>query len=381
MVPPVAIVYLTDKLTHGGTPLQIIELVLHLDRRQFQPHVIALSQADPELRERLQHAGIAVCVIGQANWVQPRALPAAHRLYRSLRRLRPRIVHAFLATSNVLGGLLGKLAGVPVLITSHRDLGGFDGVHITRLNDWVDRHLATAVTANSLAVRAAVAQRSGRQPETITLLYNGIDVARIAGAADRTAKRRELDLPPQALVIGVVANLRPAKGHRYLLQAFARIADRFPEALLLLCGQEAQNGQLQELQNLAVACGIGGRVRFLGARRDIDAVLHTLDILVSPSLSEGFSNAILEAMAAGLPVIATRVGGSPEQVVDGVTGLLVAPAQVTELQQALLTLLASPALRAQMGKAARARVCECFSVAVMAANHARLYHDLLREKS
>lgn len=380
MAAPVAIVYLTDKLTHGGTPLQVVELALHLDRRQFQPHVIVLSQVDQVLRERLQHAGISVNVIGQANWVQPGAVAAAGRLYRCLRHIRPRILHAFLATGNVLGALLGKLAGVPVIITSHRDLGGFDGVHIVRLNDWIDRHLATTVTANSRAVRAAVARRSGRQAEAISLLYNGIDADRIAGAADRTAKRRELGLPPQALVIGVIANFRAAKGHRYLLQAFALIAGRFPDALLVLCGQEAQAGQLRELQSLVAASGLSGRVRFLGSRRDIDEVLHTLDVLVSPSLSEGFSNAILEAMAAGLPVIATRVGGSTEQVADGITGLLVAPAQVTELQQALLTLLDSPALRARMGEAARARVQECFSVEVMADNHARLYHDLLRVK-
>lgn len=380
MAAPVTVVYLTDKLTHGGTPLQIVELALHLDRRQFQPHVIALSQADQVLCERLQRAGISVNVIGQAKWVQPRAAAAAGRLYRGLRRIRPRILHAFLATGNVLGALLGQLAGVPVIITSHRDLGGFDGAHIVRLNDWIDRHLATAVTANSLAVREAVARRSGRPAEAITLLYNGIDVARIAGAADRATKRRELGLPPQALAIGVIANFRAAKGHRYLVEAFALIAGRFPDALLVLCGQEAQAGQLRELQDLVATCGLSGRVRFLGSRRDIDEVLHTLDVLVSPSLSEGFSNAILEAMAAGLPVIATRVGGNTEQVVAGITGLLVAPAQVMELQQALLTLLDSPTLRVRMGNAAHTRVRECFSVAGMANNHARLYHDLLRAK-
>ena len=119
----------------------------------------------------------------------------------------------------------------------------------------------------------------------------------------------------------------------------------------------------------------------MNSRNDIPEMLHALDVVVSPSLSEGFSNAILEAMAAGKPVIATRVGGSPEQIIDGVTGLLVPPQDAGAIAQALLTLLRSPGLRREMGTAAQRHVQENFSVAIMTRNHTRLYDDLLRART
>lgn len=381
MRAPVTVVYLTDKLAYGGTPLQIVELALHLDRARFRPYLIALSQIEAAIRERLEQSNIQMECLEQANWVRVNALPAAWKLYRSLRRLAPEIVHAFLATGNVLGAVLGTLARVPVIVSSHRDLGGFDGKWITRMNFWTDRHLATSVTANSLAVREALAQRSNAPAETIRLLYNGIDLKKIETANRGLAKRQELGLPPNALAIGVIANIRVAKGHQYLLEAFNRIAPHVPQACLLICGFAGDHDLMKTLQRLAAAGGAAGRVRFMNSRNDIPEMLHALDVVVSPSLSEGFSNAILEAMAAGKPVIATRVGGSPEQIIDGVTGLLVPPQDAGAIAQALLTLLRSPGLRREMGTAAQRHVQENFSVAIMTRNHTRLYDDLLRART
>lgn len=381
MRAPVTVVYLTDKLAYGGTPLQIVELALHLDRARFRPYLIALSQIEAAIRERLEQSNIQMECLEQANWVRVNALPAAWKLYRSLRRLAPEIVHAFLTTGNVLGAVLGTLARVPVIVSSHRDLGGFDGKWITRMNFWTDRHLATSVTANSLAVREALAQRSNAPAETIRLLYNGIDLKKIETANRGLAKRQELGLPPNALAIGVIANIRVAKGHQYLLEAFNRIAPHVPQAYLLICGFAGDHDLMKTLQRLAAAGGAAGRVRFMNSRNDIPEMLHALDVVVSPSLSEGFSNAILEAMAAGKPVIATRVGGSPEQIIDGVTGLLVPPQDAGAIAQALLTLLRSPGLRREMGTAAQRHVQENFSVAIMTRNHTRLYDDLLRART
>lgn len=381
MRAPVTVVYLTDKLAYGGTPLQIVELALHLDRARFRPYLIALSQIEAAIRERLEQSNIQMECLEQANWVRVNALPAAWKLYRSLRRLAPEIVHAFLTTGNVLGAVLGTLARVPVIVSSHRDLGGFDGKWITRMNFWTDRHLATSVTANSLAVREALAQRSNAPAETIRLLYNGIDLKKIETANRGLAKRQELGLSPNALAIGVIANIRVAKGHQYLLEAFNHIAPQVPQAYLLICGFAGDHDLMKTLQRLAAAGGAAGRVWFMNSRNDIPEMLHALDVVVSPSLSEGFSNAILEAMAAGKPVIATRVGGSPEQIIDGVTGLLVPPQDAGAIAQALLTLLRSPGLRREMGTAAQRHVQENFSVAIMTRNHTRLYDDLLRART
>lgn len=381
MRAPVTVVYLTDKLAYGGTPLQIVELALHLDHSRFQPHVIALSQMDAVLRERLEQASIRTECLGQASWVRLNALPAAWKLYRSLRRLAPQIVHAFLATGNVLGAMFGTLARVPVIISSHRDLGGFDGKWITRMNFWTDRHWAASVTANSRAVQEALAQRSGAPAQAIQLLYNGIDLSKIDKANRGPTKRHELGLPPNALAIGVIANIRAAKGHHYLLEAFNRIAPLYPQAYLLICGFAGDHDLVKTLHRLAAAGGAARRVWFMNSRNDIPEILHALDVVVSPSLSEGFSNAILEAMAAGKPVIATHVGGSPEQIVDRVTGLLVPPQDADAIAQALLALLRSPGIRQQMGEAARHHVQKNFSATIMARNHMQLYNDLLRART
>jgi glycosyltransferase involved in cell wall biosynthesis len=374
------VAYLTDKLIFDGTPLQMMELALHLDRQKFQPHFVVLSRVEPKLRERLEARQIGIDLIGRANWVRPEALAGVWKLYRAFKRIQPHIVHAYLATSNVLGALVGKMAGVPMTISSQRDLGGFDGKRIAAANGWTDRWLTDCVTANSRAVRDAWANRSGLRAESVKLLYNGIDIEKINHANRGTEKRQALGLSSTDLVIAVVATLAAAKGHLYLVEAFTRLARRFPNAKLLLCGYCNDTQLLNTLRRLVVEAGAENQVWFMGSRPDIPEIVHTIDILVAPSLSEGFSNSILEAMAAGKPIVASRVGGNCEQVLDGVTGCLVPPADSGAIEKALDKLLSSAELRQQMGSAAADRVREHFSVEKMVEEHERLYCDLLRNK-
>jgi L-malate glycosyltransferase len=380
MLPKERIVYLADKLDLSGTPLQIVELALHLDRQKFQPHFVVLSHVEAKVRQRLEASNIGFDAIGRGNWVQAEAWRDLWKLNRIFKRLEPHLVHAYLATSNVLGAVVGKLTRVPVIISSHRDLGGFDGKWITRVNHWTDRWLIDRVTVNSRAVREAVAKRSGLTTESMAVLYNGIDIEKIDRANRRAAKRQELELHPEDLVMAVVANFHPAKGHRYLLEAFNHLARRFPNAKLLLCGYCNDRSLLNALRHLVVEAGTEKQVRFMDSRPDIPEIMHAIDILVAPSLSEGFSNSILEAMAAGKPVVASRIGGNCEQVIDGVNGYLVPPADGTALEHALEKLLLSPAHLQQMGDAARTRVREQFSVKKMVEAHEQFYIDLLQKK-
>ena len=380
MPEKIRVVYLADKLDQSGTPLQIVELALHLDHKKFQPHFIVLSFVDEKIRAQLEKNEIGFEALGRDNWVKAEAWRDLRRLYRLFRQYRPDVVHAYLATSNVLAALVGALARVPIIISSHRDLGGFDGKWISRLNHWTDRRLIDGVTVNCGAVREALAKRSGLAAEAITVLYNGVDLEKINRANRRDAKRAELGLQPEDLAIALIANFHPAKGHRYLIEAFNRLARRFPNARLLLCGYCNEAALLNSLQQLVAAAGTEKQIWFMGSRQDVPEIVHAIDVLAAPSLSEGFSNSILEALAAGKPVVASRAGGNLEQIIDGLNGYLVPPAESIALANALEKLLSSPDKLQHMGEAAKTRVQQHFSVEKMAEAHQQLYSRLLQRK-
>ena len=379
MQEKIRVVYLADKLDLSGTPLQIVKLARHLDRKKFQPHFVVLTFVDEKIRERLEKNNIGYDALGRDNWVKAEAWRDLRKLHRLFRQHRPDVVHAYLATSNVLGALVGALARVPITISSHRDLGGFDGKWITRVNHWTDRRLIDCVTVNCAAVREALVKRSGLANEAVTILYNGVDLEKINSANRRNAKRAELGLQPEDFAIALIANFHPAKGHRYLIEAFNRLARRFPHARLLLCGYCNEASLLNSLRQL-VAAGTEKQVWFMGSRQDVPEIMHAVDVLVAPSLSEGFSNSILEALAAGKPVVASRVGGNLEQIIDGLNGYLVPPAESIALANALEKLLSSPGKLRQMGEAAKTRVRQQFSVEKMAEAHQQLYSRLLQRK-
>jgi len=376
-----SIIFLIDKLAFGGTPLQVMELALHLEEEKFHRQFVVLSQIAPELQQRLEQRGIACHLIGRGNWIQPGAWRELHKLYRTFKHLRPDIVHAFLPTSNVLGAVLGACAHVPVRISSHRDLGGFDGERITAVNNWTDRHLVQCVTANSEAVKQAVAARARLAPASVRVLYNGVDVEKIKRANRGPGKRRELGFAQEDLLFAVVANIRAAKGHRDALAAFLQIAPRFPRARLLLCGYVADPEIFRELERMVAAQHAGQQVYFMGSRKDMPEIMHALDVLIAPSHSEGFSNAILEAMASGKPVVASAVGGNCEQIVHERTGYLFPRGDERALARLLEGLACSSAKREHMGAAAAARIEELFGVSAMAAAHEKLYDELIRRRN
>ena len=380
MQEKIRVVYLADKLDLSGTPLQIVELARHLDRKKFQPHFIVLSFVDEKIRAQLEKSEIGFEALGRDNWMKAEAWRDLRKLHRLFRQHRPDVVHAYLATSNVLGALAGALARVPIRISSHRDLGGFDGKWITRLNHWTDRRLIDCVTVNCAAVREALAKRSGLATEAITVLYNGVDLEKINSANRRNAKRAELGLQPEDFAVAMVANFHPAKGHRYLIEAFNRLARRFPNARLLLCGYCNDTQLLNALRELVTAAGVEKQVWFMGSRSDIPEIMHAVDVLTAPSLSEGFSNSILEALAAGKPVVAARVGGNLEQIIDGLNGYLVPPAASIALANALEKLLSSPERLRHMGEAAKTRVQQQFGIEKMVEAHQQLYSRLLQKK-
>jgi len=212
-----------------------------------------------------------------------------------------------------------------------------------------------------------VLDTEGVKPEKVKVIINGVELPQ--NDVDPLKKRAELGLNPLDMVIMHVANLRPVKGHKYLIEAFAGVEKRFAGIRLVLIGKDELNG---ELQSLAKSLNVQDKVLFLGQRLDVDELLAVSDICVLPSLSEGLSNAILEYMSHGKPVIATRVGGNPEIIQHGYNGLLVDKANAQQLAAALLELIESEHQRTTLGTNGLNMIQYHFSIQAMMNNYQKV---------
>jgi glycosyltransferase involved in cell wall biosynthesis len=229
-----------------------------------------------------------------------------------------------------------------------------------------------SILANSKAQRSELIEF--RIPENrIELLPSCVDTNELQPPTtpEVDAARRRLDIPPGCLVLSTIARLSRNKGHTYMLQALSRLRDEMPELIYLIPGEgdlawRGEGGLRAELEGEAKSLGISDRVRFLGYYPDLKTILHATDIVVSPSLLEGMQVALLEAMSAGRPIIATAIGGTPDAVVDCETGFLVPPADSLALADAILRLVKDPVKMEQMGEAGRHRVKELFDSAIVA---------------
>jgi glycosyltransferase involved in cell wall biosynthesis len=237
------------------------------------------------------------------------------------------------------------------------------------------------VTDLSLAVSRGVKdyllQEIGLDPGRIRVVPNGVDTSAIDAARPGPEVRRELGLPAEAPVIGLVARLDHwGKGHKELFESMVSLKERYPVHALLVGGGRRED----EVKALAADLGLADTVHFLGPRQDVPDLLHAIDIFVLPSYREGVSLALLEAMAAGLPVVVTAVGGTPEVVTDGETGLLIPPQDAAALTGALARLLADRAWGKQLGENARAHVREHFSLERLGREINEIYGELLEKK-
>jgi glycosyltransferase involved in cell wall biosynthesis len=380
-VEPVKILYVIGTLDIGGAEQQLVQLVSRLDRRRFRPVVCSLASGGP-YADTLAAAGVPVRIVGfrglnRGIWTLrylPRILAELRGLVTLIRAERPAIVHGFLFWAYVIGTFAARRAAVPIVVASRRSLGCFKAAKPHYL--WLERlanRRTNLLVANSEAVKQDVMVREGVPSARIRVVYNGIDAERYERRA-RPQMRAELEIPAGAPVVGVVANLIHYKGHRFLLQAFQRVHAWRPGTVLLLAG----DGPCRpELERLAEELGIVEMVRFLGTRRDIPELLAATDVVVLPSLEEGFPNAVLEAMAAGKPVVASAVGGIPEAVVHEATGLLVPPGDPTALAEAILAVVGDPARAEQMGRAGQARAKDRFGMERMVTETEAIYEELL----
>ena len=360
------IAHVVHCLEIGGLENGIVNLV-NAPRAGQRHAIICMTHAGAN-RSRLR-ADVDVFELDKAEGHDVRAFI---RFVRLLRRLRPTVVH----TRNWAGfdGVLAaRLAGVRAIAHGEhgRDIADPDGTN--RRRNALRRVLAPLIrrfTTVSEDLRRWLIEDVKVDSAKIQRIYNGVDTAHDA-PADRAEIRAALGVPADAPVIGTVGRLDPVKDQAGLLEAFARL--RTTGAVLVIVGDGPCRA---DLHGRAAALGLGERVRFLGARKDVAHVLGAMDVFVLPSIAEGVSNTILEAMATGLPVVATRVGGNPELVSPGVTGQLVPRQHPDALADAIDRYLGDPVLRLAHGTQARARAVEMFSLDSMREAYADLYDEL-----
>ena len=373
----VRVCFVTATLDRGGAEGQLVHLAVRLDRTRFDPVVCCLTHDGPH-REALEAAGVPVTALGVGRLQGLRAPVAlARRLVRlvlAVRSLRPDVVHGFLYSAYVLGAIAARVNRVPVVIASRRSLGFFKASKPFWLfvERWAN-HRTDLLIANSEAVRQDVVRQEGQPPSKVSVIYNGVEVSEVS-TERKVALRGALDLGDRHPIVAVVANFMPYKGHDVLFDALPELAAAFPQMAVLLAGDGSERTRLERR---ARAGGLSGVVRFLGVRADVATLLALADVVVHPSTEEGFSNAVLEAMAAGKPVVAAAVGGNLEAVLDGRTGLLVPARDARALAAATLRLLRSPAEARAMGEAGRVRACQQFTIERMVHDYERIYERLL----
>jgi glycosyltransferase involved in cell wall biosynthesis len=362
---------LIGQLGLGGTEKQLVLLAEGLRARDLDATVLVMFEGGPR-EDVLRAAGVPVVHLGfqrrSAGWRMPPANVAAFiRLVVHLRRARPDVLHAFLFHSYVLAAPAARFAGVPVLVAGRRSLADFKRGHPLLL---AMERTATRMTDHLVANAQAVAEDTrcepGVRPDKITVVRNGLpDSAFDAVPPAHLAT-------PLPLVL-CVANLISYKGHRYLFDAIASLRSRGLSCTLALAGDGPER---PVLQHQAVRLGID--VRFLGIRSDIERLLARADVAVLPSLEEGMSNAVMEAMAAGRPVVATDVGDTGELLRD--RGVLVSPADPAALADGLERVLTDPVLAGRLSRTARAWSRDHLPVDAMVERHVRIYTELLERK-
>lgn len=338
-----------DTLNFGGTEGQFAELACGLDRARWDLRV-ACIRAEGPLRGRLEGIGLQPSSLGPSSFKSPQLALAICRLASYLRRHAVRLVHCFDFYSNIIGVPAARIAGIPVVIASQRDMGDLRPLSQRSIHS-IALRLATHILVNSEAIVPRLGHLRAGRAGRIVVIHNGVDLRRFAPAA------RPSD-PGQLTTVATVAMLRPEKGLVRLVEA-AAIVTRSARARFVIWGE----GSLRrELQALIARLGLTGVVEMPGATREPEKALRQCQIFVLPSLSEASSNVVLEAMATGLPVVATRVGGTPALVEDGRSGLLVPPDSPEALARAILKLLRAPVVAAEMGAQARSRVLTEFGI-------------------
>ena len=364
---PIRLLWLVDSLTVGGAENLIVPFERSIDRSRIDLSICCLATIEGNAIEEQLRRGRAP--LFNLNARSLRDVGAFRRLLRFVREQRIDVIHAHLTYAAIWAAIVTRITRIPSVATLHvaPPSSGRAGIR-DRLMRFVLNRWSRRVITVSDALRERYLEQGGIDAKKFVTVYNGIEVERFHHNADREALRKQFDLPLDARVVVTVSVLRPGKGIDVLLRAAARVAD----AHFLIVG----DGPLRaEWEDVARSVGVADRVRWAGYRRDVDAILPGCDVFVLPSLEDAFPTVLLEAMASGLPAVASNVGGIPEIVTPDVTGVLVPPADSEALAAAIGDLLHDAPRAARMRRCAQMIADQRFSTPAWTGRLEKLYAE------
>jgi glycosyltransferase involved in cell wall biosynthesis len=356
------ILHLLDSFNIGGTESQAVRLIYELQEEGYAIHVSCLNREGPLIRFL---AGQDILEYRLKRFFHRDTLVKLIRFRNDLRKKGIKILHCHDFYTNVFGTVAGRLAGVPIIINSRRDMGDLIRPSQQKLHRMISK-MATHIVANAHVIQQRLIDLEHIPSRRISVVYNGIDLPN-STQEDRMKQRGD------SFHVGMIANFyHPWKGHFYFIKAAALVVERIPGVKFFLAG----DGPLRrDSEKLAKEIGIGDRVTFKG-RIDPAEILSHLNLYVCASLSEGLSNSILEAMAYGIPVVATHVGGNVELLKTRESGLLAEPANEKSLAKAILWMWENPSDRYRMGERGKNFIEESFSWSSTCKKYQTLYKML-----
>jgi glycosyltransferase involved in cell wall biosynthesis len=367
----------------GGTERQFVNLAVNLNADRFDLSFGCLRRTGQFLAP-IEDRGFPVAEFPMKRFLSATGAVRELQFVRQLKRQRIDIVHSYNFYANIFALPAAWMAGTPAIIASIRDEGAYLTERQIRAQKYACR-FADLVACNADSIKRWLI-RTGYDPARIVVIPNGVDTARFVDMRPRPGIRREFGIPEHAPVVAMLARLIRKKGVDHFVDAAIALHQRWPEVRFLIVGAglsvsggatPEEAAFVDQLKERVADHGLERRILFTGFRNDIPDILSVVDISVLPSLSEGLSNSVLESMAAGKATISTDVGGIAEAMQDGVSGLLIPPANGAALVQAIDRLLADPALAARLGAEGRRVVFERYSIARMVESTERLYAQLL----
>lgn len=364
----------TDSFVHGGTERQFVQVLRQLDPRKYELLVGCLHKRGPFLSD-VRSLGVPIVEFPIRSLYGFDTARRFWQLVVFLRRNRIAILHAFDFYTDVLAIPAARLAGVPVVLATRRellDLRSLRQQHAVRIGCW----LATGIVANSHAAVTYLRRHANEKTSKVTIIPNGIDLENFRSTVSATQIRKQLGLSDDSPLVGVLAALRPEKDVETFLRAAAHVGAELPDARFLVIGDGSERHRLEQV---AANLGLASRVLFLGDQSTVENLLPALDVFVQSSLTESMPNAVLEAMAMGRPVVATKAGGTQELVLDGETGYLVPIRNPKIMAERILELLRDSERSRWMGEAGRSRVEQAFSCTRMKNQLETLYDSMLRK--
>jgi glycosyltransferase involved in cell wall biosynthesis len=379
----IKVCYLIGTLNTGGAEGQVVELIRQLDRSRFEPSLVLESSAGTE---RVNGFVPDVKILRPNGQPGRTVLRRGYHAARALRLLcshlsdaRPDILHAFLPGSVAFAGAARLLRRVPRMIASRRSLVDVyrQNSRLDSLADVIATRAADFVLGNSKAIIQEVVRLDGVPESRTRVIYNGVDTERFS-PLKRPGFRGQFGWSEEHLVFGMVANFIPYKRHLDFVRAAALIHAAVPQARFLLLGED--RGQMPAVQKAIEEAGLAPFIKILPGTKTPELAFAAMDVYICASETEGFSNVLLEAMATGLPVIATDVGGNREAVAAGVNGAFVSAQAPEQIARAALDLGSDPDRLRQFSHSSRRRAEELFSLHKMVHAHEQLYTQLVSQK-